>query len=97
MVLALQSGTDALVAYRALQPLCAAFSVRVGLVGVPESGLAFPSPERADLDCFLSTPPGLHELAWLVTRPTTGGSAASPHRAQALRARLLTQGSLRSR
>lgn len=97
VVLALQSGTDALAAYQALQPLCAASSVRVGLIGVPESGLAFPSRERADLDCFLSTPPGLHELAWLVTRSTTGGSPASPHGTQALRARLLSQGSLRSR
>lgn len=71
IVLALRDTADNLTAYEALTAAYGdSAAVRVGLLGVPQDGVVFPSPRRLQLDSYLPPPPSLHELAWLVGRAT---------------------------
>lgn len=73
IVLALRDMPHNMAAYRML---AAAYgdsaAVCIGMLGVPQDGLAFPTHERLRLDSFLTPPPSLHELAWLIGRGAEG-------------------------
>ncbi|MDG0855730.1 hypothetical protein [Roseateles puraquae] len=73
IVLAMRSPQENLAAYTALE---AAYgdspAVVIGMLGVPMDGLAFPARSRLQLDSYLTPPPSLHELAWLIGRATEG-------------------------
>ncbi|WP_343624638.1 hypothetical protein [Roseateles puraquae] len=73
IVLAMRSPQENLAAYTALE---AAYgdspAVVIGMLDVPMDGLAFPARSRLQLDSYLTPPPSLHELAWLIGRATEG-------------------------
>lgn len=73
IVLAMSSPPENLTAYTALE---AAYgdspAVAIGMLGVPQDGIAFPARSRLQLDSYLTPPPSLHELAWLIGRATEG-------------------------
>ena len=73
IVLAMRSPQENLSAYTALHARYGdSPAVAIGLRGVPQDGLAFPARDRLQLDSYLTPPPSLHELAWLIGRATEG-------------------------
>ncbi|HEV6965547.1 MULTISPECIES: hypothetical protein [Roseateles] len=66
VILAMRDLNDSYAAYQGLAGLLKDSAARVALVGAPQDGAPYPSRDRFQLDGYLSAPPTLHELAWLV-------------------------------